>query len=206
APAGAAEAPGEAAGAAGDTADYGAGQSDASGEAEAVECSVEASHGGGRSEDRPAGDGSADASGAEGAGRPSLLRWSPAEGSAASAAGPTLAADRSSFRLVSARRLYDAGTLVQHSPSLAALAAPLPVRLHPSELARLGVEAGSEVRVSSRQGSVVLETVGDVGVPQGTAAITFNQPGPGAADLIDADATVTDVRIETLPGEGDPRG
>nr|MBA3303804.1 hypothetical protein [Acidimicrobiia bacterium] len=96
--------------------------------------------------------------------------------------------------------------LVQRSPSLAALAAPLPVRLHPSELARLGVEAGSEVRVSSRRGSVVLETVGDVGVPQGTAAITFNQPGPGAADLIDADATVTDVRIETLPGEGDPRG
>jgi hypothetical protein len=35
------------------------------------------------------------------------------------------------------------------------------------------------------------------GIPRGIAFLTFNQPGPGAADLIDATAAVTDVRLQT---------
>jgi hypothetical protein len=45
---------------------------------------------------------------------------------------------------------------------------------------------------------VVLEAVADPGVPQGSVAVAFNQPGPGAADLIDGDHPVTEVRLETL--------
>jgi hypothetical protein len=44
----------------------------------------------------------------------------------------------------------------------------------------------------------VLETVADTGVPRGSASLAFNTPGDGVADLIDASAAVTDVRLENL--------
>ena len=46
--------------------------------------------------------------------------------------------------------------------------------------------------------SMVLDVVADHGVPRGSAALTFNIPCDGAADLIDATAPVTDVRLETV--------
>jgi hypothetical protein len=44
---------------------------------------------------------------------------------------------------------------------------------------------------------LVVEAVADDRLPRGTAVMDFNQPGEGAADLIDAAATVTDVRLES---------
>ena len=42
---------------------------------------------------------------------------------------------------------------------------------------------------------------------RGSAVLAFNQPGPGAADLIDARQPVTDVRVETVaPGSGHVSG
>jgi hypothetical protein len=35
-------------------------------------------------------------------------------------------------------------------------------------------------------------------VPRGVALLPFDQPGQGAADLVDAAAAVTDVRLETI--------
>jgi hypothetical protein len=56
------------------------------------------------------------------------------------------------------------------------------------------------VRVTSSRTSLTLSTVAEEAVPKGVAQVAFDQAGPGAADLIDASAAVTDVRLETLNG------
>ena len=43
-----------------------------------------------------------------------------------------------------------------------------------------------------------MEVWPDSRIPRGSAALAFNLPGDGAADLIDATAPITDVRIENL--------
>jgi NADH-quinone oxidoreductase subunit G len=108
------------------------------------------------------------------------------------------AIDGYSLRLVSAHKLYDAGTFVQHSPSLAALAPGGAVRVNPSDLDRLGLSSGDAVRVTSSRGSITISTEADLSVPKGLAVLAFDQPGVGAADLVDSSAMVTDVRLETL--------
>jgi predicted molibdopterin-dependent oxidoreductase YjgC len=106
--------------------------------------------------------------------------------------------DAYSLRLVSSRCLYDAGVMVQGSVSLAPLAPGARLRVNPYDLGRLGLTTGDRVRVTSSRGSVFLEAVADASVLRGSAAVTFNQPGDGAADLIDASQPVTDVRVETV--------
>ena len=125
--------------------------------------------------------------------RPGLLRATP---SATGRAVPPV--DSYSLRLVAGHRLYDDGTLVQHSPSLAPLAHGSAIRVNPSDLERLGLTAGDAVRVTSSRTSLTLTAEADAGVPKGIAAMAFDQPGPGAADLVDVTAGITDVRIETL--------
>ncbi|MBW3581212.1 MAG: NADH-quinone oxidoreductase subunit NuoG [Actinobacteria bacterium] len=165
------------------------------GDGDAVQASVATeTDQGGSDAFRPSGGG-ADHGSAQ---RPSPLRWSG--GGATAPTPPPL--DRYSLRLVSARKLYDDGTLVQRSPSLAPLAPGPRIRLNPGDLSPLGVGTGTKLQVTSGQGRVVLVAVADAGVPQGSALVTFNQPGPGAADLIDSDGAVTEVRIETLGGAG----
>jgi predicted molibdopterin-dependent oxidoreductase YjgC len=128
-----------------------------------------------------------------GADRPPLLRFA-----AHGAAGPVPKLDGYSLRLVAARTLWDNGTLVQRSSSLAGLPPPLRLRVNPYDLDRLGVASGGQVRAISPRTSMVLEALADGGVPRGSASLTFNLPGQGAADLIDATAPVTDVRLETV--------
>jgi NADH-quinone oxidoreductase subunit G len=125
--------------------------------------------------------------------RPSLLRSAPA-GTGRSV--PPV--DGYSLRLVAVRKLYGDSTLVQHSPSLAPLATGGTVHVNPADLERLGVTAGDQVRVTSSRTALTLPTAADWGVPRGVAELAFDQPGPGAADLIDASAPVTDVRLETI--------
>jgi anaerobic selenocysteine-containing dehydrogenase len=108
------------------------------------------------------------------------------------------AIDAYSLRLVSGRSLYDQGVTVQQSPALARLAPGTTLNANPYDLDRLGVTTGGQVRVTSARASMVLTVCADAGVPRGSASITFNQPGEGAADLIDATAPVTDVRVETV--------
>jgi len=125
--------------------------------------------------------------------RPEVLQWRTR--------GPATTpppVDRYSLRLVSSRRLYDDGTLVHHSPSLAPLAPGPRLGVNPADLQPLGVQSGTRLQVTSSQGRVVVEAVADPGVPAGSVALSFNQPGPGAADLIDVGRPVTEVRLETL--------
>jgi len=126
-------------------------------------------------------------------GRPALLRLEPP---ATMSPAPPL--DAYSLRLISSRRLWDAGTLVQNSPHLAGLAPPLRLRANPHDVERLGLRTGGRVKVVSPRAVLVLEVEVDAGVPRGSAAVDFNLGDEGAADLIDASAAVNNVRLDTV--------
>ena len=102
------------------------------------------------------------------------------------------------LRLVSGRKLWDAGTGVSHSPSLRHLAEEPSLKVHPGDLQRLGVSSGTAVRVISTRTTETLLAVADDTILRGTAVLPFNQPGGGANRFIDATALVNDIRIETL--------
>ncbi len=122
--------------------------------------------------------------------------------------------DSYSLRLVSGRRLYDLGSLVDGSPSLGALVGTAELRANPYDLDRFGLERGDRVRVRSPRGALELPAVPDPQLARGVVAVDFNLPvpagsgAPGAADpgpdrnaaavLIDGSAAVTEVRLESL--------
>lgn len=110
----------------------------------------------------------------------------------------TVPVDGYSLRLVVTRKLYDQGTLVQHSASLAGLAGGEVLRANPADLDRLGVGNNDRVRVASSRGAIVASVEPDPGIARGTVALGFNQSTSGAADLIDVSLPVTEVRVETV--------
>ncbi len=132
--------------------------------------------------------------------RPRSLRWPvPVE------ATVLPAPDSYSLRLVSSRRLYDHGVLVEACSSLAPLAAPATVRANSYDLGHLGVATAARVRVRSSRAALEFQAVADDGVPRGVVCIDFNlhtdDPSvqrAGASALIDAGQPVIDVRLETL--------
>jgi NADH-quinone oxidoreductase subunit G len=132
--------------------------------------------------------------------RPPMLGVAPASPPAASGhargSGPS-----GRLALVAVRTLWDGGTLVAHSPHLAALAAPPTVRVNPTDVERLGLTEGTAVVVRSDRGEVVLPLVRWAGVPAGSVVVPFNQPTVSAAQLIDATAPVT--RVELVAGVAD---
>jgi NADH-quinone oxidoreductase subunit G len=107
---------------------------------------------------------------------------------------PTL--DSYSLRLVVNRKLYDRGTLVRNSPSLADLGGRAALRLSPHDFDQLGLTAGDEVRVTSSRGHVTVPSQPDPAVPRGVAVLPANGAGGRASVLVDAGGPVTDVRVE----------
>ncbi len=113
-------------------------------------------------------------------------------------------ADSYSLRLMSGRRLYDAGSSVTGSPSLTPLVPTLVARANPYDLDRLGAQTGDRVKVRSARGELILAAESDEGVARGVVAIDFNVPdGESApcnavATLIDSRQLVTDVRLESV--------
>jgi NADH-quinone oxidoreductase subunit G len=120
------------------------------------------------------------------------ITWTGAE------ARPTPGRDNYALRLVAGRRLYDAGRTVSASPSLAGLVPEAALRVHPQEISRIGVAEGDEVRVTTSRGTRTLALTGDASVPLGVAVMTFNLPGVGVGDFVDATSVVTDLRVETV--------
>ena len=103
------------------------------------------------------------------------------------------------YRLVVSRKLYDRAVGTSRSPSLAHLAIGTTLVVHPLDVARIGSAVGNEVKVTSAKAMVVLTLTTDESVQRGTAWVPFNQPGnTRIGDLIDVDAPVTDIRIESL--------
>ncbi|MBK5224633.1 MAG: hypothetical protein JJE52_17515, partial [Acidimicrobiia bacterium] len=125
--------------------------------------------------------------------RPGVLRFvAPA---AVSAPGPV---DAYSLRLVTSAKMYDQGTMLAHSPSLAPLAAGPALRLNPADFDKVGVADGVEVRVTSPSGSIVLPVHVDRSVPRGRAVVNANQGGARVGALLDVAAVAVDVRVEVL--------
>ncbi len=101
------------------------------------------------------------------------------------------------FQLVVTRKMYDEGTMLTFSPSLASLAAGAKAAVNPEDLATARISTGSEVTLTNDIGSVTLEVVADPGVSPGTIAVEFNQPNASVAQLLDAGRIVTSVRMES---------
>ena len=102
------------------------------------------------------------------------------------------------FRLVVSRKLYDRAVNTVMSPSIAKLNIGAGARVHSLDLPRVGVDDGTEVKLISATGSVVLPLIADDSVQRGTIWAPFNMSGADITDLVDATAPVTDVRIERL--------
>ncbi|MBN2113861.1 MAG: molybdopterin-dependent oxidoreductase, partial [Acidimicrobiia bacterium] len=90
-----------------------------------------------------------------------------------------------------ARVLYDRGTLMQQGPSLARLAPEPALYLHPDDTARLGVAAGSRVRLTGSNGTAELAATLDPSLAPGTAYLPANLGAAVGAGLR--------VSVEALP-------
>jgi NADH-quinone oxidoreductase subunit G len=108
-------------------------------------------------------------------------------------------ADAYSLRLVVAHTLYDAGSTAAAAPAFTGMADGAALVVHPSDLARIGVDAeGAGVRLVSARTTVELPVRTDAAVAPGTGFLAFARPDSTAAnELIDSGAVVTDVRVET---------
>jgi NADH-quinone oxidoreductase subunit G len=102
------------------------------------------------------------------------------------------------FRLVVDRELYDGAVFTVHSPSLVGLARGGRVSINPWDADRHGLTDGAQVRVVTSRTSLVLAAHPDDRVPRGVAHVAFNQPDAAIAELLDAGAAVTDVRLEAV--------
>jgi len=125
---------------------------------------------------------------------PVMHVWAP------SAASPTDVPGRDAYalRLIAGRSLYDAGRACAASPSIAALAKPAGLLLNRSDLERIGVDDGGQVKVTVARGSQTMTVRADGTTPAGTAFLAVSQQSPGAQDVIDATALVTDLRVEMI--------
>ncbi len=117
-----------------------------------------------------------------------------------SAPEPTAApaADAYAFRMVARRSLYDQGTLVQHCEDLAHLAPGPEVRLHPSDLSTLGVEAPANVLLKAGDRSASVPTVADATVAKGTAVVLLQQGDRSVDALLRSGDVASDIRIEVV--------
>ena len=111
--------------------------------------------------------------------------------------GETPVVDGYGLRLISGRKLYDAGTQTSNCASLSALAQDAELRVNPTELERLGIQDGSEVTIISTKATGVAIAIADESIPRGTAVLPFNNPGIRANLFINSELPVTDIRIET---------
>ena len=124
---------------------------------------------------------------------PVLHTWD-AQAPVASAPGR----DAYALRIVVGRTQYDQGRIVRSSPALGRLGGSEVLRVNPSDAARFGVAEGGEVRITSARGSQIIRAEPDARVPAGLARYDFTADGAGPAELVDAAAPVTDVRVESL--------
>jgi len=110
------------------------------------------------------------------------------------------AGQRNSYdhRLVVGRKLYDRAIGTAMSHSIAKLAPGAAVHLHPLDIDALGTAVGRDVQLIGAQATAILPVAASVAVPRGIAWAPFNQGGSVIETLIDASASVTDVKIEVM--------
>ncbi|HEX4979333.1 MAG TPA: NADH-quinone oxidoreductase subunit NuoG [Acidimicrobiales bacterium] len=147
----------------------------------------------GHADPKPADESTGAADTTPGAGVP-LVEWTP---TAPPVREPP--PDAYALRLVGVRKLYDDGITVSVSPSLAPLVKEPVLRVHPHDLDRLGVRTGGTVRLRSKGFATTITVEADDLQPRGSAVLPINLPGIDTGSLIDVDAPVNTVGIET-PG------
>jgi NADH-quinone oxidoreductase subunit G len=106
--------------------------------------------------------------------------------------------DAYALRLVAGHTLYGSEAVVVATPALAKLVDQTALGLNARDRDRLGVAEGDVVRVTSLAGSIDLPVRDDPNAEPGAAFIAVNRAGPGAPDLIDVTAPVTELRVETI--------
>jgi NADH-quinone oxidoreductase subunit G len=110
--------------------------------------------------------------------------------------------DSYSLRLVVGHQLYDGGTMLLNSPSLAKLGTGDAIYLNPGEVERHGLKVGSQVKVVSQRTTVTLPVVASNLVARGSAFVPFGQLGGAGAALLDtaelAESGIVKVRLETV--------
>jgi NADH-quinone oxidoreductase subunit G len=106
--------------------------------------------------------------------------------------------DAYALRLVAGRTLYGSEDVVAATPALASLVDETALGLSARDRDRLGVHEGDVVRVTSLGGSIDLPVRDDPHAEPGSAFIAVNRAGPGAPDLIEVTAPVTELRVETI--------
>jgi len=99
---------------------------------------------------------------------------------------------------VAGRTLYGSEDVVAATPALASLVDETALGLSARDRDRLGVHEGDIVRVTSLGGSIDLPVRDDPHAEPGSAFIAVNRAGPGAPDLIEVTAPVTELRVETI--------
>jgi NADH-quinone oxidoreductase subunit G len=102
------------------------------------------------------------------------------------------------FRLLAERLLFDHGTLIRTTDRFQNILAPGVVRLHPDDLARLGVHPGDQVQVASAAGAVTLPAQADPTVAPGVVAIAYSLPGAPAETLLGVDGSGIAVSVKTV--------
>ncbi len=106
------------------------------------------------------------------------------------------AVDGYGLRLVVDRKLWDLGTMVQQSPSLAHLAADATLSLAPADFDALGVDQGSTVTLSGPGGETAeLNVSASRDLPRGVAHIPFRASGFDVGTFLSASTAVVDVRV-----------
>ncbi len=101
-------------------------------------------------------------------------------------------------RLVVGRKLYDRAIGTAMSHSIAKLAPGAGAHLHPLDVDALGVADGADVRLIGQKATAILPVVSNPSIARGVVWAPFNQAGGTVEDLIDAAASVTDVKIEVV--------
>ncbi len=101
------------------------------------------------------------------------------------------------YRLVVDHKLWDLGTMSQHSASLANLAGPAVLRLSPNDIQLLDLADRQQVTVDLGEESWELPFVADPQVAPRTAWMPARLPGFDVRELLSAGRSITNLRLRT---------
>ncbi len=105
------------------------------------------------------------------------------------------AVDGYGLALVADRKLWDGGTMVQNSATLAHLPDQARLTMSPSDFEKLGVEEGDAVTIESGSSRAEISVGIDKGLPRGTARIPYRLPGFDIGELISTEQRITTIRV-----------
>ncbi len=116
-------------------------------------------------------------------------------------AAPAPPASNYGLRLVVDRKLWDLGTMVQNSPSLAALPIRAELRLSPSDVHIMNLMDHDFVTVDHGDISFDLPFVTDPAVAPRTAWLPARLPGFDVRELLSAGRSITNIRVRIPEGD-----